>query len=60
MMVTTPPVLERLKQYAERGHVRLLSVAFVRFIHSLGMQDQRQMLIVGLLCELEALGHSCI
>jgi hypothetical protein len=36
-----------------------LSVAFVRFMHSL-MQDQRQMLIVGLLCELEALGHSCI
>lgn len=60
MMVTTPPVLERLKQYAECGHVRLLSVAFVRFMHSLGMQDQRQMLIVGLLCELEALGHSCI
>jgi exodeoxyribonuclease V alpha subunit len=29
-------------------------------MHSLGMQDQRQMLIVGLLCELEALGHSCI
>ncbi|WP_423679796.1 exodeoxyribonuclease V subunit alpha [Undibacterium sp. WLHG33] len=60
MMVATPPVLERFKQYAEQGQVRLLSVAFMRFMHSLGMQDQRQLLIVGLLCELEALGHSCI